>query len=418
MVFPVLAIYVQHRLVRRNRTVLTVPQMIVSLAPAPLILSLAAAAAGVGGDGELAVLLFLASLPTTLIAVLQQTFIRRQLLRHGEPKPGSSPVGTPLAHLFFGCYVLVLLIGTVLAWGPAGKTWQQLLPGVVLFLLLLTLPASVYTAFALYFVARSLTPRVPLKRAFRALSVLAGISGVAFLGLWGLLTAAVQDEVVEEVTVDASTYLGTMGDYPPICYHSYDSGPLMRRDCVFAEQLGLEPPATPPSDDLVGRPSPSSQSFQSDPQPPHSPISPDASVPGVFVASRGEAGIIQTGASLGQKGTYAFAQSSDGSWVAGTTIIENATFTNFVRVHGLLLAAFAPNPDFSLMVSIDGGRTWQPADLQSAAIPEEMRYFHDLVYDDGVFLLTTGYASWVVSGDVNKWISSDGLTWKPLVTGH
>ena len=56
--------------------------------------------------------------------------------------------------------------------------------------------------------------------------------------------------------------------------------------------------------------------------------------------------------------------------------------------------------------------------LRSSSVPEEMRYFHDLVYDDGVFFLTTGYASWVVSGDVNKWISSDGLTWKLLVTSH
>ena len=54
------------------------------------------------------------------------------------------------------------------------------------------------------------------------------------------------------------------------------------------------------------------------------------------------------------------AQRSDGSCVPGTTIIEDAAFTDFVRVHGLLLATFAPDPGFSVMVSRDDGRTWQP----------------------------------------------------------
>lgn len=416
-VFPLFVIYAQHRLIWRSRTVLTVPQLILSLAPAPLFLGLAAVAVGVRGGGELAVLIFLAGVPTTVVAALQQAFIRRRLLRQGEPKPSSSPVGAPLAHLLFSCYGLLLLIGTILTWGPAGQSWQQLLPGIILFLLFLALSTGAYAAFALYFVVRSLTPRTALKSVGRGLSVLAGIVGVAYMSLWGLITALVQDGVVEEVTVGSSCYLGTMGDYPPVCYHSYDGGPLMKRECVFAEELGPARPSAPPSDDLAGEPSPGSRSPQSAPRPSHGPASPEASLLGAIVASRGDVGVIQTDASLGQKGSYAFAQSSDGSWVAGTTIIEDATFTDFVKIHSLLLAAFAPNPNFSIMVSVDDGQTWQLVDLQSSVVPEDMRYFHELTYADGTFILTTGYPSWVGTDDTNQWLSRDGLTWKQLHPG-
>lgn len=414
VVFPLVTIYVQHRLIWRDRTVLTVPQMIVSLAPAPLILSLAAAVVGVRGDGELAVLLFLACVPTTVIAALQQTFIRRRLLRQGAPRPGSTPAGTPLVHLFFSCYALLLLIGTILTWGPAGKSWQQLLPGLTLLLLFLTLSAAIYAALALYFVIRSLTSRTPLGRGVRVLTMLTGVIGVAVVSAWGLLTALIQDEVVDKVTASDSTYLGTKGDYPPICYHSYDGGPLMKRDCILAEELVLGTPSTQPSTDLTDTPSPGSQSSQFAPTLSEIPAMPDTSRYENAIASRGDFGVIQIGASLGQKGTYAFAQRSDGSWVPGTTIIEDATFTDFVRVHSLRLAAFAPNPNFSLMVSDDDGRTWQPADLQSATIPEDMRYFHDLDYVDGLFILTTGYPRWVDSDQTDQWTSSNGLTWEPM----
>ena len=39
--------------------------------------------------------------------------------------------------------------------------------------------------------------------------------GIAAIGAGGLLTALLQDPVVEEVTANGSTYLGTKGDYPP-----------------------------------------------------------------------------------------------------------------------------------------------------------------------------------------------------------
>lgn len=394
--------------------VLTVPQMVASLLPTPLILSLVAVVLGARGDDELAVLVFLACVPTTVVAALQQTFIRHRLLQQGVPRPLSGPAGKPLVHLLFGCYALLLLIGAVLTWGPVGKSWQQFIPGITLLLLFLALCAGIYAALALHFVVRSLTPSTPLGKVARASSVLTGIIGVAVVGGWGLLTAVLQDEVVEEVTADDSTYLGTKGDYPPICYHSYGGGPLMERRCVFAEQLGIGTPDTALPSDLAGAPSPGLQPPQFPPQPSKAPTTPDPSTPEVVVASHGDLGIIQVGASLGQNGTYAFAQRSDGSWTPGTTIIEDASFTDFVSVHGLLLAAFAPSPDFSLMVSIDDGTTWQSAELHSATVPEDMRYFHDLVYTGGLYTLTTGYPSWVGSDQTNQWTSNDGLKWQPL----
>ena len=414
VVFPLLTIYVQHRLIWRSRTVLTVPQIVASLAPAPLILSLAAAVVGVRGDGELAVMAFLFCVPTTVVAALQQMLIRRRLLRQGAQRPASSAAGTPLVHLFLGSYALLLLIGTVLTWGPEGKSWQQLLPRIVLLLLFLTLCAGVYTTFALYFVIRSLTSPTPLGRVARVLCALTGLIGVAAIGGWGLLTALLQDPVVEEVTADGSTYLGTKGDYPPTCYHLYKGGPLMKRDCVLAEELGLATAEAQLPNDLTDQSSPGVQSPQSGPETTDTPVSPDADLPQVVVASRGSFGVLQIGASLGQKGTYAFAQRSDGSWVPGTTIVEDATFTDFVKVHSLLLAAFAPDPDFSIMVSGDDGRTWQPADLDWTTVPEDMRYFHGLTYTDGIFTLTTGYPSWVDSHQVDQWTSNDGVAWESL----
>lgn len=393
---------------------LTVPQIVVSLAPAPLILSLVAVVLEVRGEDELAVLIILASIPTTVFATLQQVFIRRRLLRQGMPRPSSSRAATTSVHLFLGGYALLLLIGTILTWGPAGKSWQQLVPRVTLLLLFLTLCGAIYAAFALYFVVRSLTQPTPLGKASRALSMLIGAIVVAVIGAWGLLTALIQDEVVETVTVGASTYLGTKGDYPPICYHAYDGGPLMERDCALAGELGLDGPHTGLPNDVTNAPSPGLQSSQFPPQSAEIPAAHNTSPYETVIASRGDFGVVQIGASLGQKGTYAFAQRSEGSWVLGTTIIEDATLTDFVRVHGLLLAAFTPNPSFSLMVSNDDGGTWQPADLQSATVPEGMRYFHDLAYADHVFTLTTGYPSWVDSNQTNQWTSSDGITWEPL----
>ena len=412
--FPIITIYAQYRLIWQDRAVLTVPQMVASLLPAPLILSLVAVVLGARGDDELAVLAFIAFVPTTVVATLQQTFIRRRLLQQGVPRPLSGPAGRPLVHLLIGCYALLLLIGTVLTWGPVGQSRQQLLPGITLLLLFLALCAGIYAALALLFVVRSLTPPTPLGKVARASSVLTGIIGVAVVGGWGLLTAVLQDEVVEEVTADGSTYLGTKGDYPPICYHSYGGGPLMKRECVFAEDLGLGAPDAQLPNDLAKDPSPDSQPPQSAPQPSKAPAAPDPSTPEIVVASHGDIGIIQIGASLGQNGTYAFAQRSDGSWTPGATIVEDASFTDFVSVHGLLLAAFTPNPDFSLMVSSDEGRTWQSADLHSATVPEDMRYFHNLAYAGGLYTLTTGYPSWVGSDQTNQWTSNDGLTWQPL----
>lgn len=414
VVFPLLTVYVQYRLIWRSRTVLTVPQIVVSLAPAPLILSLVAVVLGARGEDELAVLAVLACMPTTIVAALQQVFIRRRLLRQEEPRPSSSRTATTSVHLFLACYALLLLIGTILTWGPVGKSWQQLVPGITLLLLFLTLCAGIYAAFALYFVVRSLTHPTLLGKTSRAISMLTGVIGVAVISTWGLLTALIQDEVVEIVTVGASTYLGTKGDYPPICYHSYDGGPLMERDCALAGEPGLGGPQTGLPHDLTDAPSPGLQSSQLTPQADGTPAAPNTSPHETVIASSGDFGVIQIGASLGQKGTYAFAQRSGGSWVLGTTIIEDATFTDFVRVHGILLAAFAPNPNFSLMVSSDDGRTWHPADLPSATVPEDMRYFHDLDYVEGTFTLTTGYPNWVDSDQTNHWTSSDCLTWEPL----
>ena len=413
-VFPLFAAYAQRRLIWRNRTVFTVPQMVVSLLPAPLILSLVAVVLGVQGNDELAVAAFLACVPTTVVTTLQQALIRRKLLRQGMPRSRSHPAATPSVYLFFSFYALLLLTGSILTWGPMGKSWQQLIPGLTLFLLFLAFCTGICAAGALYFVARSLATPTPLGRLVRVSSVLAGIVGVVVISAWGLLTALVQDEVVEEVTIDGSTYLATKVDYPPICYHAYDGGTLMERDCVLAEQLGLSAPDAQLPSDLAGTPSPGSQSSQSAPQASEIPPSSEDYPPVVVVASRGDFGIIQTDASLGQKGTYASARYTGGSWTPGTTIIEDATFTDFVRVHGLLLAAFAPNPDFALMVSSDDGRTWRRADLYSAAIPEDMRYFHDLSYDGGVFTLTTGHPDWVDSDQTNQWTSNDGLAWQPL----
>ena len=418
VVFPLVTLYGQHRLIWRSQTVLTIPQMIASLSPAPLIISILAFVLGVKGEGELAALAVLAYIPTMVVAALQQVLIRHQLLRRQVERPASSPPATASASLLLGCYTLLLPVGAILTWGPSGKSFQQLLPGATLVLLFLAFCAGSYAAFALYFLVRSSTSPSPLGRAFRVLSALAGVTGVVVVSGWGLLTALIQDEVVEEVAAAGSTYLGTRGDYPPTCYHLYNGGLLMGRACVSAEQLGLGVPDAALSNDLTPEASLGPQSLQSTPPPSEIQTSPDVYPAESVVASSGNLGIVQTASSLGQKGTYAFAQRSNGPWVLGATIVEDAAFTDFVRVEHLLLAAFAPSPNFSLMVSIDDGHTWQPADLQSAAIPEEMRYFHDLGYDDGVFLLATGYASWVVSGDVNKWISSDGLTWKPLVTSH
>lgn len=414
VIFPLLTVYMQYRLILRSRTVLTVPQMVVSLAPAPLIFGLAAVVLGAQGEGELGLLAVLACIPTTIVAALQQVFIRRRLLRQGMPKPSSSQAATASVHLFLSCCALLLLIGAILTWGPAGKSWRQFVPSMTLLLLFLTLCAGIYAAFALYFVVRSLTQPTPLGRMFRALSVLLGAIGVAVIGSWGLLMVLFQDEVVETVSVGTSTYLGTKGGYPPVCYHPYGGGPLMERDCALAEELGLSRPDVQPGTDPTDAPSERSQSSQFPPQSTEAPAAPDTNPYEAVVGSRGNLGVIQTDASIGQTGTYVFAHLLDGSWVLGTTIIEDATFTDFVRVHGILLAAFAPNPDFSLMISNDGGATWQPADLPSAAIPEDKRYFQDLTYSGGIFTLTTGYPSWVDSDQTNQWQSSDGLKWESL----
>lgn len=414
VVFPLLVVYVQHQLIWRTRTVLTVPQVIASLLPAPLILSLVAVVLGARGEDELVGFVFLAWVPTTVVAALQQISIRRRLLRQEELRPRSSPLGTPLVHLLLSCYTLLLLIGAVLTWGPSGKSSQQLVPGITLLLLFLTVCSGIYATFAFYFVVRSLTLPTSAGRIVRALSVVAGIVGVAAIGAWCLLTAILQDEVAQKVTASGSVYLGTKGDYPPVCYHLYNGGPLMERDCVLAEELGLTTPEPELPNDLAGESSPEPQSPQSAPQPPEGPASSGTVGSETVVASHGDSGIIQIDASLGGKGTYAFAQHLDGSWTPSATIIEDASFTDFVTAHGLLFTAFAPSPDFSLMVSSDDGRSWQRADFHSAAIPEDMRYFHDLTYTGVVFTLTTGYPSWVDSDQTNQWISNDGLAWQQL----
>lgn len=413
LLFPLVVVFAQQRLIWRSRTVLAVPQMVASLLPAPLILSLVAVTVGAGGDGELAVLVFLSYVPTTVVAALQQAFIRRRLLRQGELRPRSHPSGTPLVHLFFGCYALLLLIGAILTWGPEAKSWQQLVPGVALALLFLILCVGIYAAIALYFVARSATQPTALGKVVRAASIVGGLIALAATGAWGLFTAVFQDSVVERTTIDGTTYLGTKGDYPPVCYHRYEGGPLMKRDCVRAEELRLGAPGAPSPNDAADAPSPGSQSSQPTREPSEPPVSPETVPPEAIVASLGDFGIVQTNASLGQRGTYAFARHSDGSWTVGATVIEDATFTDFVRADGLLLAAFAPDPDFAFMVSIDGGRTWQRADLRSAAIPEDMRYFHDLTHAGGVLTLTTGYPNWVQSDQTDQWTSTDGLKWRP-----
>lgn len=350
-----------------------------------------------------------------------------------EPGPGSAPVdvsgpapGRPplrpagLAAIAGGCAAVGLLTAVIWrVWGPIGSTALQwrLVPQLVAIGVAVIAGAAALVALAVLAHRLTTGARPVVRVGVRVLTDLLAAAAFLVLCLHAFVALLVSDG--ETRTVDGQEYgmtipfLGTLDD---ACYHDLRGPLLMERTCrqlagapgpassggtASSGSSSSEGTAASGADGAAARPA------VGDPW--TAPLT-DAQV----VAEQGDVAILQVEAQLGQRGTYVAATRTPSGWSDAVLLADGESFTSLEQADGLLVAGFAPSPEPLLMVSMDGGRTWEEAQFPDGAPPEEQAFLHGVSRVGDGFGLTLGYPSWVdTSGtlDTTRWTSRDAVTW-------
>ena len=65
----------------------------------------------------------------------------------------------------------------------------------------------------------------------------------------------------------------------------------------------------------------------------------------------------------------------------------------------MLVAAFSPDPDTNIVISLDSGKTWSRIALLEEPPIEDQRFYRDFSSDRYRITLKTGYPGWVDSDE-------------------